>query len=277
MTEILSINGKPPLVIDDSNYKLYVPDENNRLPDGSVRFTGCMPPDKKAVGLSAIKIVPWEESKIELYDDQELKERLEDLWAAEASIMHTAYDIDALRQTAGTCWIHGTCQAAMLLLRLMNVPDARVSPASVAYNCYDNYGQNGGWPHEGVVAFQKHGACSIDAWPENGFNDRYDTPDSQANRIHYWLEEAVDTGSGAIATRRQLSGFCQGVPGGCTWAQWNHYTATGYGRNDNSRLRIGIWNSWGPNGWGDRGWGLVGWDPAESYLFPRMRQSPGPQ
>jgi K+/H+ antiporter YhaU regulatory subunit KhtT len=47
-----------------------------------------------------------------LYDEKEVAERLEDMWAAKASLMNLGYQYDSLYQNRGTCWIHGTCGAA---------------------------------------------------------------------------------------------------------------------------------------------------------------------
>ena len=273
---IISINNKPPLVINDTNYSDFVPDDDGRIrtADGD-QFCGLLPPSEDDM-MTCLRVMPWENSGLVVYDEQELKERLEDMWAAESSIMHRVYHTDALRQTRGTCWIHGTCQAAMQLVEMANLPYRTLSPASVAYHCYNNFGVNGGYPAKGVEMFQQHGCSTIKTWPENGHSGRYDTDDSKEERTHNWLEEVVLVGSGEEAFIKLLSAHVQGKPGGASFSWWRHYVGTCYGRYD-KELLLGLRNSWGNSGYGDKGFGLLAGRkkyPQWGCVFMRMRQSP---
>lgn len=276
---ILSINQQPPLVIGDDNYRDFIPDAEGRIktPDGD-QFCGLLPPGEDDM-MTCLRVMPWENSGLVVYDEQELKERLEDMWAAEASIMHRVYHTDALKQSRGTCWIHGTCQACMQLVEMSNLPYRALSPASVAYHCYNNFGVNGGYPAKGVEAFQERGCSTVKTWPENGHSKKYDTTESQAERVHNWLEEVVLVGSGEEAFIKLLSAHCQGKPGGASYSWWRHYVCTCYGRHD-KELMIGLRNSWGNGGYGDKGFGLLSGKrkyPTWGCVFMRMRQSPGGQ
>ena len=277
MTEILSINGQPAHILDDSNYSDYVPDQEYRLKDhlGNEYFTGCLPVEEWDV--ARMCSMPFEASGIVEYDEQEIKERLEDMWASQASLMHIGYDYDSLHQTRGTCWIHGTCGAAALMLAADGLPYRVPSPASVAYHCYHNFGVRGGYPSLGVDKFQQHGACTTELWPENGHSSRYDTRESKDDRKHQLLEEVVEAGSGERGFLRCMSAICQGHPVGLSFSYWRHYVYGCWGRVSQGEIKLGIRNSWG-NGWGDRGFSLLAGTkrfPSWSCIFLRMRQSPG--
>ena len=274
---ILGINGLPIQTIDDSNWQDFVPDSEDRVRTANGdQFCGLKPPAEDDL-MTCLSVVPWEASGLIEFDEKELKERLEDMWAAEASIMQRVYHTDALHQSRGTCWIHGTCQAAMQLLEMSNLPYRTLSPASVAYHCYSNFGVNGGYPAKGVEAFQQHGCSTVQTWPENGHSKGYNTPESKAERVHNWLEEIVLVGSGEGAFRKLLSAHCQGKPGGASFSWWSHYVDSCWGRYD-GELKLGIRNSWGNSGYGDKGFGLLAGRrkyPAWGCVFMRMRQSPG--
>ena len=275
---ILSINGQPAHQIDDSNWGEFVPDKNYLVTDsiGNQFFTGCLPIEEWDA--STMTTIPFEASGIVLYDPKEIGERLEEMWAASASLMHLAYQFDSLHQTRGTCWIHGTCGAARLLLAKANVPHRIPSPASVAYHCYTNFGVNGGYPSLGVDKFQQHGASTTATWPENGHNRSHDTAASRAERQHNWLEEVVLLGSGESGFWKSMSAICQGFPVGMSFSWWKHYVKACWGRLDNREVKLGIRNTWGNNGYGDKGFGLLAGTrkyPQWSCAFLRMRQSPG--
>ncbi len=276
--QILSVNGQPPLVIDDHNFRDFVPDGDGVVhTNHGDEFCGLRDPIEPQDFQCVMRVMDWQNSGLVEYDDQELAERLEDMWAAEASIMHRVYHTDSLRQTRGTCWIHGTIQAGMMLLEMAGLPYRTLSPASVAYHCYRNFGVNGGYPSLGVQKFQEQGASTIRTWPENGFANRYNTGESRAERIHNWLEEIVLVGSGEQALRRLLSAHCQGKPGGASFRWWRHYVASTHGRWNGRELQLGIRNSWGNNGYGDKGFGLLAGNrrlPQWGCVFMRMRQSP---
>lgn|GEM_PF-4215036 len=275
---ITSLNGKPPHVIDDSNYRDYVPDADYVVKDnkGNLHFTGCLPVEEWYPARMAT--LPFEASGIVEYDEQEVKERLENMWAHEASLMHLGYEMDALKQEAGTCWIFGTCGAASLMLTCAGLPYRVPSPASVAYHCYSNFGVRGGYPSLGVEKFQEHGATDARLWPANGYSRNYDTDKTQADRKHQWLEEVVEAGSGESGFWRCMSAICQGHPVGLSYSWWSHYVYGCWGRVNGGEVQMGIRNSWGNDGYGDKGFGLIGGRrkyPSWSCIFLRMRQSPG--
>lgn len=105
---ILSLNGKPAHQIDDNNWRDYVPDDDFRVRDseGNEYFTGCLPVEEWDV--AAMRTMPFEASGIVLFDEKEIGERLEDMWAAKASLMHLGYQYDSLDQSRGTCFPAGT-------------------------------------------------------------------------------------------------------------------------------------------------------------------------
>jgi len=274
---IRSLNGQPALIIGDGNYSDYTPDRDYRLKDnkGQEYYTGCLPvEDWDSAKMCS---VPWEASGLVIYDEQELKERLTDMWNAKASLMHLAYERDALHQSNGTCWIHGTCTASTIMFDAANLPYRVPSPLSVAAHCYRNFGVRGGYPSLGVEKYQEHGACTTDSWPENANNRRYDNATSQANRQHQVLEEIVETGSGEEGFIKSMSGIAQGKPAGWSFSWWRHYVCGCWGRVDRGELCAGLRNTWG-NGWGDRGFSLLRGRkkyPVWSCVFLRMRQSAG--
>jgi hypothetical protein len=279
MSDILSINGQPPLVIDEDNWRQFTPDDEGvvHTREGD-QYCGLKGPTDPNEMQTIMRVMPWENSGLVVYDERELRERLEDMWAARSSIMHRVYHTDALRQTRGTCWIHGTIQSAMMLIEMSGLPYRTLSPASVGAHCYRNFGVNGGYPSLGVQKFQEHGATTVQTWPENGHDRRYDTATSRAERPHNWLEEVVLVGSGQEAFIKLLSAHCQGKPGGASFDWWRHYVATGYGRHNGRELLLGIRNSWGNTGYGDKGFGLLAGNrkyPRWGCVFMRMRQSPG--
>jgi hypothetical protein len=275
---ILSLNGLPAHQIGDDNWRDYVPDNEYRVKDnqGNEHFTGCLPVEDWDVASMATR--PFESTGIVLYDEREIKERLEDMWRAKASLMHLGYQFDSLNQSRGTCWIHGTCGAAALMFAQANLPYRVPSPASVAYHCYTNFGVNGGYPTLGVQKFQQHGAAHVGLWPENGHNRNMDTAATRANRPFQWLEEVVETGSGEAGFWRTMSAICQGFPVGWSFSWWRHYVYGCWGRVENGEVKGGLRNSWGNNGYGDKGFGLLSGSrkyPSWSCVFLRMRQSPG--
>jgi hypothetical protein len=275
---VLSLNGLPCHEINEDNWRGYVPDANYRLTDdhGNEYFTGCLPVDEWDA--ARMTTMPFESSGIMLYNEREIGERLEAMWSAKASLMHLDYQFNSLHQNKGTCWIHGTCGAARLLLAKANVPHRIPSPASVAAHCYTNFGVNGGYPSLGVDKFQQHGAATTATWPENGHNRTHDNAASRAERPHNWLEEVVILGSGEQGFWRCMSAICQGFPVGLSYSWWRHYVYGCWGRLDGREVKIGIRNSWGNNGYGDKGFGLLSGSrkyPSWSCAFLRMRQSPG--
>ena len=279
----ISLNGLPAHEINDSNWSDYVPDANFRLTDnkGNKFFTGCIP--ISTWNAATMKTVPFAASGIIEYDEKELAERLEAMWAAQASLMHMMYKYDCLNQSNGTCWIHGSCQCSMVNFVQMGYTKENglyriPSPMSVAYHCYNNYGVRGGYPTLGIEKYQEHGACTIDYWPENSTRDSYDTAESKANRIHQIPEEVVELGSGEQGMIRSLSAVCQGIPCGNSFNWWSHYLPVTWGRYDGGQLKPGVWNTWGPNGYGDRGHGLLAGSrrlPSYAVAILRMRQSAG--
>jgi len=285
MTVLSSLNSQPAHIIDDSNYRDYVPDADFRLKDnqGNEYFTGCLPMDQWES--ARMTTIPFEASGIVLWDEQELMERIEDMWGAQASLMHLAYQYDCLRQQYGQCWIFGTCQSTFIKLAAQNLVTPETyrmpSPNSVAYHCYPrNFGKNGGYPSLGVEKYQEHGACNTRLWPENAATSRYDTEESRADRVHQQLPEIVECGSGEQGFHRLMCGIAQGHPGGSSFSWWSHYVCSCWGRVDGGELCNGIWNSWGPAGYGDRGFGLIKGRkkyPSWCCLVLRMEQSPGPQ
>lgn len=275
---VLSINGRPAHVIDDTNWRDYVPDENEVVvgPDGEKFFCGLKPPTMGDV--LPMRAVPWEASGLVFYDEKEIKERLEDMWAAKASLMHRVYHTDALKQSAGTCWIHGTCQAGMMMFVSANLPYRTLSPLSVAYHCYSNFGVRGGYPATGIAKLQEFGASTVETWPENAASAKYDTAESKAERVHNWLEEVVELGSGEEAFWKSMSAICQGKPCGWSFNWWRHYVCGCWGRVENGEVCGGLRNSWGNSGYGDKGFGLLKGSrkyPSGAYAFLRMRQSVG--
>jgi hypothetical protein len=274
---ILGLNGQPILQIDDSNYRDFVPDGSGLLRDrhGNEFWTGCLPIGEWAP--ARMTTVPFEASGIVQYDEKEVKERLESMWAAKSSLMHLTYKYDSLYQSHGTCWVHGACVAASMLLAKANLPYRVPSPASVAYHCYTNFGVRGGYPSLAVEKFQEHGAANTDLWPENGHSRRYDDPQTRADRKHNWLEEVVILGGGEEGFWRGMSAICQGIPIGCSYSWWSHYVCGCWGRVENGEVKSGHRNTWG-NGYGDKGFALLAGRrkyPSWSCAFLRMRQSPG--
>lgn len=274
---ILGLNGNPILEITDDNYHDYVPDTQFQVVDGrgDRYYTGCLPVEDW--GPARMTAIPFEASGIVLYDEKEVKERLEDMWASKASLMHLTYQYDSLYQSRGTCWIHGTCVAASMLLAKAGLPYRVPSPASVAYHCYRNFGVNGGYPSLGVDKFQEYGAARIPLWPENGHSNRYDTNETQADRVHNWLEEVVILGNDEEGFWRGMSAICQGIPVGNSYPWWKHYVCGCWGRVENGEVKAGYRNTWG-NSHGDKGFALLSGHrkyPSWSCAFLRMRQSPG--
>ena len=274
---ILGLDGKPILEINDNNYRGFVPDGDYRVTDskGHEFYTGCFPVEDWDVSVMTTR--PFESSGIVLYSEKEVKERLEDMWAAKASLMHLGYQHDSLYQSRGTCWIHGTCVAGSLLYAKAGLPYRVPSPASVAYHCYTNFGVNGGYPSLGVEKFQQYGAASTELWPENKHDRRYDTAATKADRVHNWLEEVVVLGSGEQGFWRGMSAICQGIPIGCSYRWWGHYVCGCWGRVQNGEVKAGYRNTWG-NSHGDKGFALLSGSrkyPQWCCAFLRMRQSPG--
>lgn len=272
MSELL-FNNRPIEIIGDNNYLRYL---NRAAPDGASLYGLAMPgPDDI---MCQLRVVPQEASGLAVYDEKELGERLEDMWAAEATIMHRTYHVSSLHQNRGTCWIHGTCQAMGMLQIMANIPYRPLSPASVACHCYSNFGVNGGYPAKGVSVLQEKGACPISLWPENGFSRKYDTPESQASREFNWLEEVVIFSGGAEERlMRCLSAHVQGKPTGQSFDWWSHYVCGCWGRYKNGRLMNGIRNTWGDDGFGDKGFGLLEGSrmyPSWACAFLRVRQTP---
>lgn len=264
-------------MIASSNYRDYVPDSDFQLKDnqGNEFFTGCLPIDEW--GPAAMRTVPFEASGIIEYDEKEIKERLEDMWAAEASLMHIMYETDSLYQNAGTCWAHGTSGATSAVIKAAGLPYRVPSPMSIAYNCYSNYGVRGGYPSLGVDKFQEFGAVRTELWGENERKDSLNAS-TKADRKHQWLEEVVETGSGSAGFWKCMSAICQGHPVGLSYSWWSHYVYGCWGRVVGSEVQIGIRNSWSNSGYGDKGFGLLGGsrkNPSWSCVFLRMRQSPG--
>lgn len=274
---ILSLNGLPAHEITDDNYRDYVPDSDYRLKDnqGNEFFTGCLPVEEWDAARMMTK--PFEASGIVEYDEQEIAERLEDMWAAQASLMHIGYQFDALYQNAGTCWVHCAAGAASLMIASAGLPYRVPSPMSIAYHCYSNWGVNGGYPSLAVEKFQEYGAVRTELWGENervkSLNER-----TKDDRKHQWLEEVVETGSGEQGFIRVMSAACQGHPSIVSYSWWRHAVYCCWGRYDNREVKLGIRNSWSNNGYGDKGFGLLSGSrkyPTWSCILLRMRQSPG--
>jgi len=76
---VLSLNGQPAHVINDDNYRDYVPDSEFRLKDnqGNEFFTGCLPMSEW--GPQRMLTVPFE-SRLVFYDEQEIKERTREVF-----------------------------------------------------------------------------------------------------------------------------------------------------------------------------------------------------
>lgn len=274
---VLSLNGKPAHTIDDSNWRDVVPDSDFRLKDnrGNEFYTGCLPLEEWDI--SRMATVPFEASGIILWDEKELKERIEDMWAAQASLMHLNYKRDSLYQNRGTCWIHGTCTAAAQLIEASGLPYRVPSPMSVAYHCYSNYGVNGGYPSLGVEKFQEYGAVRTEMWGENERRDSLNGT-TMEDRKHHTLPEIVEAGGGEEGFHKTMCGIAQGHPAGWSFRWWSHYVCGCWGRVDNGELCGGLRNTWSNSGYGDKGFGLLKGSrkyPSWSCIFLRVGQSPG--
>lgn len=82
------------------------------------------------------------------------------------------------------CWGYAPVGCVQVLRCLANEPLVLLSPASVC--CKINGFQNrGGLGPDALQYIAAFGVCSVDVWPANAIDRKYDTPEAAADRLYY--------------------------------------------------------------------------------------------
>ena len=154
------------------------------------------------------------------------------------------------------CWINAPIQTMHYVRAMQGLPHIPLSPASVGAPI-KNYRNRGGWGSEGMAYLREFGAVPQSMWPANAIDRRYNTPENNAVRKKFKVEEFYELPDRSF--HALVSCLLQGWPVAIGLNWWRHeVTACGVhirGGDPESDTVIEIDNSWG--NWGDEGHGIL--------------------
>lgn len=192
-----------------------------------------------------------------VYDRAEWPERIKAMKAAGSSLQ----DIWKYRklpilnqQQTNYCWINGVIGAYHAMRAASGLPFRYFSPASVGARI-KNFRNVGGWGGEAIEGINRFGINTIDIWPANAIDRRYDTAEArEASKLESVLEwDEIRPQSFDELFSSLLDGFA--CPVGHAW--WGHLVChlvpVQLGRNDFGTIFA---NSWGDD-WEDEGFGVM--------------------
>lgn len=228
----------PKLIIDDSNWQQHA----QVIPAGMSKGRMARDWTRQPFGSVAPKFTDHFEKIPRSKWSDLIKQK-----AATKSRMRDFYEylkIGPLDQNGTNyCW----CNAVVSAMRLMRAKEGQqfveLSPASVAAPI-KGYSNVGGWGGEALAYIREHGICEASLWPANAISRKYDTAESQANRLLHKVTEWYELASGdfdALATCLLL-GFPVAI--GLNW--WSHEVcALDLVEISAGRFGVDILNSWG--------------------------------
>lgn len=117
------------------------------------------------------------------------------------------------------CWAFGTVAAIQLVRAAAGMPTVELSPTAVAAKI-KNYRNRGGNTFDAIPYIAQHGVPTVEYWPLNRIDARYDTPEMRENSKNYRLTEWYELRSNSFD--QAASCLLRGMPVILGLAWWGH-------------------------------------------------------
>ena len=250
------------LIITDDNAHYFA--DTTATPEGMGR--GYVPRDYEAFpeGVFADPL------PLPLIPRSEWRDRIEQMdrekrWPKDHKI---AAGFKSLNQSSTNyCWINAPVQCVHYVRAMQGETHVPLSPASVGAPL-KNYRNVGGWGSQGLLYMIDHGVAPQSLWPPNAIDRKYNTPEVQAERQKYKVDEWWELKQRSFDQLMTCLLLGYPVAIGLNW--WRHeVTACKAAVNGNQYL-IDVDNSWG--NWGDNGhgWLTEGKATPDDAVVPRV-------
>lgn len=216
--------------------KGYIPRDYERQPFGSLPYAAAFD----------LPLVPRTEWSARIVEMEEQKSRLSDVRRGAGLV---SQDQDGIPY----CWIHAVISAMRLDRAKANLPNVALSATSAGARI-KNFRSEGGWSTEGLEHVIKYGVSSVEFWPENKIDPRYDTSESRANAM---LHQATEWRDMQPRNFDQLmTCLFLRIPVAVGYNHWQHAIVAMDPVERAGVFGVRIWNSWADS-WGDMGEGLL--------------------
>lgn len=177
----------------------------------------------------------------------EWDERIRDLEKAQARISDICEAMGVKikdQKSTNYCWVFATTTCAEIIRAVQGQDHVDLSPSSVGAKI-KNFRNEGGWGTESLRYGVEHGWVPSSMWPDTALDRRYDTPQAEASRAKYQVDEwwELQPGNFEQLATCLLGGFPVSI--GLSW--WGHQVcASDLVKLDGAgNYGVRIRNSWG--------------------------------
>lgn len=177
-----------------------------------------------------------------------------------------------------SCWRNGVAHAGTTCRVINGLPYVELSSNSL---CPEISYRSGGYEGDAAEYFAKHGAVSVDLWPNNDTN-RKSGPEIEANRRqHLAIEMYYLEGDAELRFAQYATAALLGFPMALAFDRWRHVISGGdlkqLGKNLFGGLNRNNWGPWGDaNDHGQRGYVIHqegDWTPSSGVVFRAVTSS----
>ena len=183
---------------------------------------------------------------------EEWKERIAEKERTQSGLSHLCDLMGVEVKNQGRtnyCWINAPVHCVEIVRAQQGQPYVELSPASCGA-IIKNFQNVGGWGTEGVRYLAEHGAVPTSLWPSNAIDRRYDTPEANAQRAKFQVDEWLELRPRSFEQLVTCVLLNIPVAIGLNW--WRHEVTAIDAVVHDGRVGILINNSWGKN-WGRNG------------------------